>query len=548
MPTYLCHGFRWQRPSICIFVILQNLEDASPHWIISAKSSQCILDSFYEKFDFLPDCSPTSGSSTPTKGVDVDDDDDTVRSGPFLPANGPNNVKDRSQSRGRVGDRSRSQSTHQSRSHSDATQRRVSSPGTAGDDGSGITASSTSARDALAGQSWSAVKLLEEFDPKDLTAVSQPHAYVADYAVRIDLSCSIVDEIAKYEQQQAQNTRPAVSIPQSKDSLEQSGKGWLENLRDELQREEQIRWYVVVNDDEVRDWEENDSELESIAEQGAEDLRQEDQQHPPPQKQQQQVQYQPQPHRRTPSRKQHRHHEQYAHQQLMLEDESQDPHQPQQQRRLTFQRSSQEREHDGGGLGLETKGKGQVFDEEQQKRLLLQERQEQQRRRQARERKQQQKQELQRLVRKGQELLDSPARDRRPEKTQNIEDQGRLLDTRPHMPLGAPPPPPPPPQINHPETSNEPPSVPEKDYRYPRPPPQTSNPRSTPVATSTTMRFPPMPEVAPPLPPPPLLPPPPPPPDEPPRPKVSVDALQPKAPGGKRGLRRLFSRSKFSAE
>ncbi|KAK4145909.1 uncharacterized protein C8A04DRAFT_35473 [Dichotomopilus funicola] len=464
MPTYLCHGFRWQRPSICIFVILQNLEDASPHWIISAKSSQCILNSFYEKFDFLPDCSPTSGSSTPTKGVDVDDDDDTVRSGPFLPANGPNNVKDRSQSRGRVRDRSRSQSTHQSRSHSDATQRRVSSPGTAGDDGSGITASSTAARDALAGQSWSAVKLLEEFDPNDLTAVSQPHAYVADYA------------IAKYEQQQAQNTRPAL------------GKGWFENLRDELQREEQIRWYVVVNDDE----------LESIAEQGAEDLRQEDQQHPPPQKQQQQVQYQPQPHRRTLSRKQNRHHEQYAHQQLMLEDESQEPHQPQQQRRLTFQRR------------LETKGKGQ-------------ERQEQQRRRQARERKQQQKQELQRLVRK----------DRRLEKTQNIEDQGRLLDTRPPMPLGAPPPPPPP-QINHLETSNEPPS--------------TSNPRSTPVATSTTMRFPLMPEVAPPLPPPPLLPPPPPPPDEPPRPKVSVDALQPKAPGGKRGLRRLFSRSKFSAE
>ena len=30
--------------------------------------------------------------------------------------------------------------------------------------------------------------------------------------------------------------------------------GWFEKMRDQLQRGEEIRWYVVVNGDEVRDW------------------------------------------------------------------------------------------------------------------------------------------------------------------------------------------------------------------------------------------------------------------------------------------------------
>ncbi|KAK4103741.1 hypothetical protein N658DRAFT_394596, partial [Parathielavia hyrcaniae] len=177
MPTYLCHGFRWQRRSVRVYVILQDLGDVSPEWIIPARSSRCILKSFYDIFDFLPYCSPNQGRYTPTRELD----------------------------------------------------------------------------------SWSAIKLLEEYDPHDLTAVSRPYAYVADYAVRVDLSCSIVDEIARYEQQQLQSAYPAIAIP-SRGAPAGEGLGWFEQLRDQLQRGEEIRWYVVVNGDEVRDWPDEPSE------------------------------------------------------------------------------------------------------------------------------------------------------------------------------------------------------------------------------------------------------------------------------------------------
>jgi hypothetical protein len=34
MPTYLIHGFRWPRNQIRIHVILQNIDDAAPEWLI----------------------------------------------------------------------------------------------------------------------------------------------------------------------------------------------------------------------------------------------------------------------------------------------------------------------------------------------------------------------------------------------------------------------------------------------------------------------------------------------------------------------------------
>jgi hypothetical protein len=105
---------------------------------------------------------------------------------------------------------------------------------------------SATPEDDFSSQSWSAIKLLEEYDPHDLTAVSRPYAYVADYAVRIDLSCSIAEEIARYEQQQQH------FLLQTQKKGEQPG--FLEKLRDQLQRGEEIRWYVVINDDEVRGW------------------------------------------------------------------------------------------------------------------------------------------------------------------------------------------------------------------------------------------------------------------------------------------------------
>ncbi|KAK4236926.1 hypothetical protein C8A03DRAFT_45163 [Achaetomium macrosporum] len=241
MPTYLCHGFRWQRPSIRIYVIVQDVGDASPEWIIAPEGSQSILKSFYEVFTFLPYCSPERGRYTPTRDADSDP---SSRAASYRRGN-------RSQSRGRG--RSQSHSTSQSRSRSRPRQQQplpdlpAKGESEAGNGG-------TASEDGLSAQSWSAVKLLEEYDPRDLDTVSRPYAYVADYAVRIDLSCSIVDEIARYEQQQLQSAHPAISIP-SKDSSSAEGQpGWFEELRDQLQRGEEIRWYVVVNGDEVRDY------------------------------------------------------------------------------------------------------------------------------------------------------------------------------------------------------------------------------------------------------------------------------------------------------
>ncbi|KAK0718263.1 hypothetical protein B0T26DRAFT_599184, partial [Lasiosphaeria miniovina] len=179
MPTYLCHGFRWQRKSIRVFVVVQNLDDASPEWIASSTTSQALLESFYNLFDFLP---PAESDG----GVD------------------------------------------------------------------------TASADEFRAQDWSVVKVLEEYDPDNLDEVSRPHAYVSDYVVRVDLSVSIVEEIQRYEERMRAGRDPPMAGPSSDEtaSKKKSSKkpGWFEKLRDQLQRGEDIRWYVIVNGDEVRDF------------------------------------------------------------------------------------------------------------------------------------------------------------------------------------------------------------------------------------------------------------------------------------------------------
>ncbi|PSN61375.1 hypothetical protein BS50DRAFT_459448, partial [Corynespora cassiicola Philippines] len=46
MPTWLVHGFRWPRPSIRIHIILQNLEDAAPEWLMAPATSTTMTESF----------------------------------------------------------------------------------------------------------------------------------------------------------------------------------------------------------------------------------------------------------------------------------------------------------------------------------------------------------------------------------------------------------------------------------------------------------------------------------------------------------------------
>ncbi|KAK4450644.1 hypothetical protein QBC34DRAFT_61764 [Podospora aff. communis PSN243] len=232
MPAYLCHGFRWHRRSVRVYVVVQNLDDASPEWIIPAKSAACILESFYNLFDFLPYCSPAERGIN-SRGSSED-------------GNLTQNTS-RAQSRGH---RSRSQSqsqSHRSRSRQPSQQRQMSDGGRGG----------TSGADFFA-QDWSVVKVLEEYDPMNLDEVSRPYAYVADYVVPVDLSVSIAEEMQKYEERVKADRDPPIMGPGSDETGRKKGNkqrtGWFEKLRDQLQRGEEIRWYVVVNGDEVRDF------------------------------------------------------------------------------------------------------------------------------------------------------------------------------------------------------------------------------------------------------------------------------------------------------
>ncbi|GAB1318855.1 Developmental regulator [Madurella fahalii] len=298
MPTYLCHGFRWQRRSIRVYVIVQNLDDASPEWIIPARASRCILKSFYSLFDFIPYCAPVRGAYTPSQDDGSDDGSYILHSNYTTATAASDTSRNRSLSRGRS--RSQSLSQGHSRSQSRAQQQQQQPPPLPP-----LPADpprSATPDDDFSSQSWSAVKLLEEYDPHDLTAVSRPYAYVADYAVRIDLSCSIADEIARYEKQQQQFQQ------QSYHPSDQKRKPtFLEQLRDQLQRGEEIRWYVVINDDEVRDASSPDYHVPR------------QQQQPSPLGQQPQIQWYYPPGRQPPTREQVEHHAQYMLQQRIFE-------------------------------------------------------------------------------------------------------------------------------------------------------------------------------------------------------------------------------------
>ncbi|RCI08323.1 hypothetical protein L249_8944 [Ophiocordyceps polyrhachis-furcata BCC 54312] len=54
MPTYLCHGFRWERRKIRVFVLLHNLEEAAPDWVMGRRSAEELREQMEEMFDFVP--------------------------------------------------------------------------------------------------------------------------------------------------------------------------------------------------------------------------------------------------------------------------------------------------------------------------------------------------------------------------------------------------------------------------------------------------------------------------------------------------------------
>lgn len=194
MPTYLCHGFRWIRHDVRIFVILHDLEDAAADWVVGPTTSSLILSQFAEVFDFLPK---------------VPDDESETESILDVKANGKKDEK---------------------KPHLD-------------DDMSKPPPRVQPADDSVLMHQWSPVKLLEEYDPEATEGGhTRPYAYVADHAVRIDLSANIAEEMVRYE----------ILVKQ------RGGSGWLEELRKKVHfrgpppEDEKIGWFVVVCGDEER--------------------------------------------------------------------------------------------------------------------------------------------------------------------------------------------------------------------------------------------------------------------------------------------------------
>lgn len=46
MPVYLVHGFRWPRKAIRIHIILNNVEEAAPEWLMSPTTSAALITNF----------------------------------------------------------------------------------------------------------------------------------------------------------------------------------------------------------------------------------------------------------------------------------------------------------------------------------------------------------------------------------------------------------------------------------------------------------------------------------------------------------------------
>ncbi|KAH8727779.1 hypothetical protein GQ44DRAFT_702962 [Phaeosphaeriaceae sp. PMI808] len=50
MPTWVVHGFRWPRAQIRIHVILQNIDDAAPEWLMAPGTTACMIENFKKQW------------------------------------------------------------------------------------------------------------------------------------------------------------------------------------------------------------------------------------------------------------------------------------------------------------------------------------------------------------------------------------------------------------------------------------------------------------------------------------------------------------------
>ena len=282
MPTYLIHGFRWHRPNIRIHVILNDLEDATPEWLLAPATSMSILNSLYTNYDFLPPSNPPPMAYAHIPIPPVPDDDPPEEERPTTPKikKSKSMISLRSRSRSRKIKRPAELAPPVNGNGYGHGERKASTSGS--DHRPSTTSGSTHAQSTKPEKKpsfndWSVVKLLEQYDPSDMKAVSQPYAYVADYMVEVSLGAAITEEMAKYEARikgeespmspvtpgtpgmpgagvsgdlASPNRSPSMSM---RDMRRKSRRlGWLEKLRDGLQKGEDIGWHVVVCGDEER--------------------------------------------------------------------------------------------------------------------------------------------------------------------------------------------------------------------------------------------------------------------------------------------------------
>lgn len=287
MPTYLLHGFRWQRAAIRIHIIIQDLEDAAPEWIVAPATSNTLLNSFYTLFDFLPPSNPPAHSPSQAQAqpppVPLD-----FPPPPPIPDDAPEERPARGlrkKTRSMMSLRSMSRKRRPANIETAAKPSEDRKPSTSTSDSKSRPATSTGpnshipyingngkAKKAPTFNDWSVVKLVEQYDPSDMQSVSQPYAYVADHMVEVTLGISITEEMARYETRLKGDDAPMTpatpgSAHMSSGSIGDMGSpglsardarrksrrlGWFEKLRDGLQNGEDIGWYVVVCGDEER--------------------------------------------------------------------------------------------------------------------------------------------------------------------------------------------------------------------------------------------------------------------------------------------------------
>ncbi|KAI9054847.1 hypothetical protein LZ554_001991 [Drepanopeziza brunnea f. sp. 'monogermtubi'] len=283
MPTFLVHGFRWNRISIRIHIIMNDLDDAAPEWIIAPATSVTLLNSFYTLFDFLPPSNPPPAPQPlPTVADQVIIEDEVTRGTEKLTKANKRN-RSISNLRGLVlrpknngivglsGGRGQEKDKEDGVNGNGTGSREKKSPVGAT---AAPTTKTTEKRPTF--NDWSVVKLLEQYDP-EIEIPSQPHAYVADYMVEVSLGVSVAEEMARYEakirEEESLLSAPVTPLSPEKtgfSTVDENGElaspplsardvrrksrrlNWFEKLRDGLQKDAAIGWHVVVCGDEER--------------------------------------------------------------------------------------------------------------------------------------------------------------------------------------------------------------------------------------------------------------------------------------------------------